>query len=296
MKGTRILIISDIEGSTGCMDRNCARFLGRGWPRACREMTRDVDAVVTALFDAGAHQVHIQDFHRTGYNLMPGGLHPRAGLSQGYRKGPVPGMGRVKAFHGLIMLGMHAPSGSRGFLAHTLTSRISKIIVNGALISEAQLFSGALTPIPPLFFSGCPVACSHTQKFMPGVSCLALDRLRPGFSPAAWRKRLASAAVHAAAKINTRGYNPQGPFLVQVTMTRRAHAKAIEQRWLIRRRGQTLEFTVKNFNVLFKKLSQLAYLTPLKQALLPIGLPLYHLVGRAGLAWAKQKAPVFRKS
>lgn len=277
------------------MDRNCARFMGRGWPRACREMTRDVDAVVTALFDAGAHGVHIQDFHRTGYNLMPKGLHPRAGLSQGYRKGPVPGMGRVKEFHGLIMLGMHAPSGAPGFLPHTLTSRISKIIVNGDLISEAQLFSAALSPIPPLFFSGCPVACSHTQKFMPGVSCLALDRQAPGFSPAAWRKNLAFAAVRAIANKNAQGYNPQGPFQVEVSMARRTQAKAIEQRWLVRRRGDTLEFTVKDFNDLFKKLSRLAYLTPLKQALLPIGLPLYHLAGQAGLAWAKQKAPVFRK-
>jgi len=304
MKGSRILIIADIEGSSGCLDRNCAKLMGKGWPRACRAMTQDVNAVATALFDAGASDVHIQDFHRTGYNLMSPGLHPRAGLAQGYRRGPIPGIGKIRNirvgsgtqyFNGLMMLGMHAPSGSDGFIPHTLTSRIAKITINGSLISEAQLFSAALAPIPPLFFSGCPFACNHTQSVMPWVHSFALDRTVPGFSPSAWRRRLAAAAVKAGTASAMRPYNPRGPYPARLTMVRKTEAKTIERKWKIRRKGHTLELDVWDLNALFRELSRLVYLSPLKEKLIPIGLPIYHLLGKTALAWAQKKSPCFTK-
>jgi len=298
MEGSRILIIADIEGSSGCLNRNCAKFMGKGWPRACRAMTRDVDAVVTALFDSGAADIHIQDFHRTGYNLMPAGLHPRASLAQGYRRGPIPGIGKIrgiKEFHGLIMLGMHAPSGSTGFIPHTLTSRITKITINGALVSEAQLFSAALAPIPPLFFSGCPAACAHTRQAMPGVHCFPMDRAAPDFSPETWRYRMAEAAVNAVTNAENGPYNPTGNFQAQLTMVRKTEAKAMARRWKVRLKGHTLELEVLDFSTLFRELSRLAYLSPLKARLLPLGLPFYHLVGKTALALAEKKAPVSQK-
>jgi D-aminopeptidase len=66
---TRILVISDIEGSSGCDSHRAAPFLNDEWAAACLEMSRDVDAVVRALFSAGARQVTVKDFHRAGFNL-----------------------------------------------------------------------------------------------------------------------------------------------------------------------------------------------------------------------------------
>lgn len=131
----RIFVIADIEGSSGCLTRESAKFLGRGWPGACLDMSLDVSTLAHALLDAGVDQVHIQDFHRTAYNIFPSLVPPGAGLSQGYRPGPVPGMGNPGQFDALMMLGMHAPSGTRGFLAHTLTSRIKAVLINKAPIS-----------------------------------------------------------------------------------------------------------------------------------------------------------------
>ena len=34
-------------------------------------MSRDVDAVVGGLLDAGIERVTVKDFHRSGYNLLP---------------------------------------------------------------------------------------------------------------------------------------------------------------------------------------------------------------------------------
>lgn len=49
-----LLILADIEGSSGCGSYQTSRFLTRSWARACPSMSRDVDAVVRALFDTGA--------------------------------------------------------------------------------------------------------------------------------------------------------------------------------------------------------------------------------------------------
>jgi hypothetical protein len=76
----KILIIADIEGSSGCLDYEASSFMGRGWPRACLEMSLDINAVVAALFDAGVQHVFVKDFHRTGYNLFPHYIDPRATL------------------------------------------------------------------------------------------------------------------------------------------------------------------------------------------------------------------------
>ena len=64
---------------------------------------------------------------------------------------------------GLMMLGMHAASGTGGFLAHTLTSRLASLEVNGRPLAEIELFAASLAPhnIPVIFFSGCPVACAQ---------------------------------------------------------------------------------------------------------------------------------------
>ena len=62
----RVLIIADIEGSSGCWNHRTSSFMSREWSRACVEMTRDVDAVVRALFSSGVEHILINDFHRTG--------------------------------------------------------------------------------------------------------------------------------------------------------------------------------------------------------------------------------------
>jgi len=73
-----ILIIADIEGSSGCWDYRASKFMTDEWSRACVEMTLDVNAVVRGLFDAGVKQVTVKDFHRTGYNLLPEMIDPMA--------------------------------------------------------------------------------------------------------------------------------------------------------------------------------------------------------------------------
>ena len=52
-QGKRVLIITDIEGSSGCWSYQGSSFMTKDWARACVEMSRDVNAVVLALFAGG---------------------------------------------------------------------------------------------------------------------------------------------------------------------------------------------------------------------------------------------------
>lgn len=296
----KILIIADIEGSSGCFDYPSASFMGKGWPRACREMSLDINAVVVALFTAGVQQVYVKDFHRTGYNLLPHYIDPRAILMQGYSKEPVPGIGNPPDATGILMVGMHAPSGAKGFLPHTLTSRISRLMVNGQLMTEAQLFSASLAPfgMAPLFFTGCPVACRYAAAAIPGISCLAIDKLggHP-FDAVSWRKELAFLAVKAIKTPQSRVYNPPGPFHAVVTLgDGKKAARAIAVRWGIVRKGTDLHLYALTLLELYGMLIRLAYLTPpFTQRLLPLVLPLYNLMGKMGRLWAGKQLPLSNK-
>ena len=89
----RILIIADIEGSSGCWSYRASSFLTSAWAQACVAMTLDVAAVVKGLFESGAENIRVKDFHRTAYNLLPELIDPRAEIIHGYRAVPVPGLG-----------------------------------------------------------------------------------------------------------------------------------------------------------------------------------------------------------
>ncbi len=70
MQFKNVLIISDIEGSSGCWSYSDSSLMTRGWRGACIGMTEDVGNVVAGLFDAGVQRVSVHDFHRTGYNIL----------------------------------------------------------------------------------------------------------------------------------------------------------------------------------------------------------------------------------
>ena len=128
------------------------------WSLACLEMTRDVNALATALLRAGVERVIVQDFHRTGYNILPEYIVPEVEIRSGYRLGPVPGMGYPGDANVVMFLGMHAASGTEGFLPHTLTSRILRLEVNGKPLPEVALFAASLAPfgVRPVFFPVVP--------------------------------------------------------------------------------------------------------------------------------------------
>jgi D-amino peptidase len=288
-----VLVIADIEGSSGCWSYNAGRFMTKEWYVACVEMSRDVNTVVTGLFDAGVTRVTVQDFHRTGYNLLPELIDLRARVLSGYRDGPVPGIGDPGTAEGVLFLGMHAASGSLGFLAHTLTSRIQRLEVNGKAMSEVELFSASLAPygVRPIFFSGCPVACTEAREMIKGITCYPIEKARgqKGFHVDAWRAGLKRAAIQSLHNAPVEPYLPKGPFKAVVTMRDgEKPAQKIARRWDFDCEGARILLRAADFNELYRDLVRLCYFTPLIEKMLPFALLLHRLQGYMGLAMVRR--------
>ena len=257
-------------------------------------MTRYVNTVVQALFNSGVEHIQIKDYHRTGYNLLPEKIDGRADIIQGYRKGPVPGIGDPGGAEGIFFLGMHAASGTDGFLAHTLTSRIDRLEMNGKPLAEVELFSASLSPfgLKPLFFSGCPVACEQASAAIENIAVYPIDKAvsQQRFDVASWRSGLAEAAAAALEKDVTVPYRPEGPFRAVVKMRDgEMAARKIAQRWNLDCHQDEILINTGDMHELFMHLIRICYLTPLVKKMLPLSLAAYNLWGRFGLAWMRRQ-------
>jgi D-amino peptidase len=290
-----ILIIADIEGSSGCWSYRGSSFMTRQWRHACYDMTADVNGVVDALFDAGVRRITVKDFHRTGYNILPERINPKATVVSGYRPGPVPGLGDPGDAEGVMLLGMHAASGTPGFLAHTLTSRIKRLEVNGEPMAEVALFCASLAPfgVRPIFFSGCPVACRQAASAVKGIHCFPIDKTDgpKTFDAVSWRAGFANAARASLKNAYTKPYVPEGPFEAVVTLRDgEPAAKKIADRWHIEQNGPDLYLHAPTIHTLYDQLIRICYLTPGIEKILPAALLLYHLIGRFGQGWVRRSA------
>lgn len=289
-----ILVLADIEGSSGCGSYRASSFLTRPWANACAAMSRDVDALVKALFAAGVQRVTVKDFHRTGYNLLPELIDDRARIVCGYRQGPVPGLGDPGDANAVMMVGMHAAAGTSGFLAHTLTSRLASLMVAGRPLAEVELFAASLSPhgIPVVFFSGCPVACSQARERIKGIHIFPIDKSIPpeALDAGRWQKNLARAAVDALTNVSATPYRPDGPLQAEITIRDGAAAAAkMADPWGFKRSGATVFIDAEDIHALYASLIRLCYLPPLAEKTLPYSLGIYHLVGRLGRLWVRRQ-------
>jgi len=289
-----VLIIADIEGSSGCWNYRASAFKTHEWVEACVDMTRDVAAVVRSLLDNRVQRVTVMDFHRTGFNILPEMIDSRARVVQGYKVGPVPGIGDPGSAEAVLFLGMHAASGSTGFMAHTLTSRIRRLEVNGELLPEVYLFAGSVAPygVRPIFFSGCPVACDQARNTVPGIHTYSIDKSvgRRAFAVEPWRRELARAAISALCEAQTVPFEPAGPFHTRVTLREgEPAAQKLAARWGFHRQGADILLRNDRLDDLYLDLIRICYLTPMAERVLPLAVGASNLRGRAGLTWLRHQ-------
>jgi D-amino peptidase len=286
-----ILLVCDMEGSSECFSHRASLFMTKEWADACMGLTRDVDAVAKALFSAGVESVTVKDFHRSGYNIFTQLIDKRVKIISGYRQGQVPGMGDLRGIDAALFIGMHAPSGSDGFIAHTMTSRIAKLSARGKIISEIQLFSAALSVqgIKSLFFSGCPVACRYASQSLPWLKTHPIDTSNnlKKYKSSLWRKSLAEKAVLSLKNKTAKVYNQHGPFAVQMKMRDgEKAARLIAKRWNLVFENDTILFNADNMRDVYVKLAQWLYLTPFLLKILSVALVINNVVGKFGIIWA----------
>jgi D-aminopeptidase len=187
---------------------------------------------------------------------------------------------------------MHAASGTDGFLAHTLTSRIEQLAVNGNPLPEIQLFASSLAPwgLKPIFFSGCPTACRQAEASIKNISVYSIDKSvgKKQFDVAAWRSGLRQAAVRALENDQTATYEPEGPMRVTVRMrTGSIAAHKMARRWGLNYDGDQIFINADGIQDVYMHLIRICYLNPALEKILPFGLWIYNLWGKIGLAWVR---------
>lgn len=165
----KYLISADIEGITGVIGKEFMKENGRYYQIACKYMLSDVNAVIQGILNADSEaEILVRDAHgMAAVNLNLEHLHPKASLIQGW--GSIQNMvtGLDKDFKGVFFVGFHAGGENiDGVLAHTVSSMVHSIKVNGKLLNEAGIFAlyAGLHDVPVAFISGDDHAIKEAKE------------------------------------------------------------------------------------------------------------------------------------
>jgi D-amino peptidase len=284
VKGKIAYVVADLEGSTGAWTKAHTLLGTPEWQEARMELTRDINAVIESLFEAGVKGVVVKDFHRTGYNLIPRYLDGRAKLVSGYYRGPAVGYGKLYGADFALLVGLHASGGNEsGFLPHTLTSRIAEIRVSGKRICEAELFATVLSAfhVPVCFFSGCPAACQEVTEKMDWVTTYAIPKEMDIYRDEKRRRDYIAQKREGLGKKIKEISDPKAmplfamkpPFDCQVIFHEEAEARRMNP-WRFSQQGETIQFHAEQFLELYQNLLKIAYFPKMAYQLRSIVLPL----------------------
>jgi D-amino peptidase len=148
-----------MEGLSGQDDPKTFDFGNDEYPLGQDLLVGDVNAVIDGLFAGGATEVHVVDGHGSGNpepDIPADRLDSRAvqvlrdESFDAYFDLVEPG-----AYDAVVLVGMHAKTGSGGFASHTYTLGMD-FIVNGRSITETELvaLSWGRVGVPVIFASG----------------------------------------------------------------------------------------------------------------------------------------------
>ncbi len=283
MKGKTAYIVADLEGSTGAWTRAHTLLGTPEWQEARVELTRDINAAAEALFEGGTKKVVVKDFHRTGYNLILPRVDSRIKVVSGYYTGPALGYGDLHGADFALFVGLHAAGGNeKGFLPHTLTSRLAEILVNGRRVCESELFATVLSDfnVPVVFFSGCPAACREVSERMSWVVTHEIpkdpeiygDEKKRGEYVLRQREAMKQKIKEIANPTAKPLFRIQPPFDCRVIF--RDETEARRNPWGFPRTGRTIHMRTDRFLDLYENLLKIAYFPKwvyrLRSGLLPL--------------------------
>ncbi len=153
----KVLVSADMEGVANVTNWKIDSQPGtRDYVQMRRLMTSEVNAAVTAAFDAGATEVTVADSHGDFANIDPEALDPRCSLVRGWPRPLGMMQGLTADTAAVVFIGYHAPEGTpNAILAHTFTGSMN-LRLNGKSVSEG-VFNAAVAAelhVPVVFLSG----------------------------------------------------------------------------------------------------------------------------------------------
>jgi len=166
-KPVKIFISVDMEGIGGIGTSAMVSSSGKDYATGRKLMTDEVNAVVNAIFQTGPATVLVNDSHGDMQNLLHTELDPRVEYIQSNIKPLGMVQGLDSSFDGVIFIGYHAKAGSEnGFLAHTGSSVVKGLWINGTEVGEGGLntfFAGSIG-VPVILASGDKTFSEEIKK------------------------------------------------------------------------------------------------------------------------------------
>ena len=239
----KFMIAVDCDGPACVVgDPGAALSNSRDMVFAREQATRETDAAVRALFDAGASKVVVWDNHGFGSNLVFDRIDRRCEVLLGtgfLRRFPQ----LDPTYAGVLMIGYHAMEGTPdGVLAHTYSPGAYRTIrANGNSVGEIALdaaVAGELG-VPLLMVASDDKGCREALNFMPWIETV---ETKIGFgNHCAYSKHPAAAAdeIYRAAQCAYSRRQEMRPFVFDYPVTIEIQFKKFVQalKARIRRKG-----------------------------------------------------------
>jgi len=166
----KIYIMTDLEGVAGVInfDDYCTPE-GRYYEVARELLTREVNAAIEGLLEAGADEFLVVDGHGYG-GINPLLLHSSAKLLAG-RPLRYP-FGCDRSFDAAIIVGQHAKSNTDGgHLCHTGSFEVEDLSINNLSLGElgCNMLFAAYFDVPTIMVSGDKATCEEALSLVPNI-------------------------------------------------------------------------------------------------------------------------------
>lgn len=173
----KVYISVDIEGAAGITHWDEAEIGKEGYPEYREQMTVEAVAACEGALNAGATEILVKDAHWSARNIFPERLPEEARLIRGWNGEPFSMIQNLdSSFRAAAMVGYHSGAGAGGNpLAHTMTDKDAKILINGELTSEYLLHrnAAAMRGVPVVFLSGDKNLCDTAEATNRAVHTVA---------------------------------------------------------------------------------------------------------------------------
>ncbi len=174
----KVYISADIEGVCGIANWNEASKTHADYAEFRQRMTSEVVAACQAAIACGARQIYVKDAHASGRNIIAEQLPECAVLIRGWSGHPFSMVQELdESFDALLMIGYHSKAGSdTNPLAHTMSTKVAYIKINGVVASEFLIhqYAAALENVATVFISGDRGICSEVKAANPNIETVAV--------------------------------------------------------------------------------------------------------------------------
>ncbi len=174
-----VLIVADIEGTVGIYDKKQCKQDSSHWKHTRKVVTKDINAAVSGILQAGVKKITIKDMHATGFNILPKYIKGKVECMQGHHWMPIPMFGKIPMADIAVMTGFHsAPDQPDGFSPHIFHKRIRQVKIDGRPMTEVELFAALLGEyqIPVAFVTADKLALERIKNNMPWVSSVEVPK------------------------------------------------------------------------------------------------------------------------